>query len=43
VLASRPQCLGKGQTAAEGVTVSVLVSEDEDLIVGVDELLDLVV
>src|SRR6266851_5378029 len=34
---------GESETAAEGVTVGVLVSEDQDLLVGVDEVFDLVV
>ena len=42
MLAGRPQSLGKGKAAAEGVPVRVLVAEDEDLIIGVDELFYLV-
>src|SRR6476661_8296803 len=43
LLACRPQRLRERQAAAEGVPIGVLVSEDQDLFVGVDELLDLVV
>jgi hypothetical protein len=43
VLARGPQGLGEGEAAAERVAVGVLVSEDQDLLVGVDEVLDLVV
>jgi hypothetical protein len=43
VLARRPQGLGERKAAAERVAVGVFVSEDQDLLVGVDELLDLVV
>ena len=41
-LAGGPQSFGESKAAAEGVPVRVLVAEDEDLIVGVDELLYLV-
>src|ERR1700688_2143639 len=43
LLSSRAQRLGKREAAAEGVPVRILVSKDEDLLVGVDELFDLVV
>jgi hypothetical protein len=42
LLAGGPQSFGERKAAAEGVPVRVLVAEDEDLIVGVDELLYLV-
>jgi hypothetical protein len=42
VLAPRPERLGKREAAAKRVPVRILVAEDEDLLVGVDELLDLV-
>jgi len=43
LLAGRPQRFGKRQAAAERVSVSILVPEDQDVLIGVDELLDLVV
>src|SRR5260370_39251883 len=43
VLACGSQGFGESETAAEGVAVGILVSEDQDLLVGVDEVLDLVV
>jgi len=43
VLAGGAQSLGEGEAAAQRVAVGVLVAEDQDLLVGVDELLDLVV
>src|SRR4030088_2208811 len=43
LLPRRTQRLGERQAAAKGVAVCVLVPEDQDLLVGVDELLDLVV
>ena len=43
VLARRAQSLREREAAAEGVAVGVLVTEDQDLLVAVDELLDLVV
>jgi hypothetical protein len=43
VLASRPQGLREREAAAQGVAVRILVSEDQDLLVGLDEVLDLVV
>jgi hypothetical protein len=43
MLPGRSKRLGKRQAAAERVAVRVLVPEDQDLIVGVDELFDLVV
>jgi hypothetical protein len=43
VLARRAQGLGESEAAAERVAVGVLVTEDQDLLVGVDEVLDLVV
>jgi len=41
-LALSAQRLGEGQAAAQGVTVGVLVAEDEDLAVVVDQRLELV-
>jgi hypothetical protein len=43
LFALRSERLGKGETAAQRVAVGVLVAEDEDLLVGVDQLFDLVV
>jgi len=43
VLARRSQGLGEREAAAERVAVGVLVSEDQDLLVRLDEVLDLVV
>jgi hypothetical protein len=43
VLARPAEGLRERQAAAEGVAVGVLVAEDQDLLVGLDELLDLVV
>jgi hypothetical protein len=43
LFAGGPQRLTKSEAAAEGVAISVLVAEDQDLLVGVNELLDLVV
>jgi hypothetical protein len=43
VLARPAQGLREREAAAEGVAVGVLVAEDQDLLVGLDELLDLVV
>jgi hypothetical protein len=43
MLARGPQGLREGEAAAKCVAVCVLVSEDQDLLVGLDELLDLVV
>jgi hypothetical protein len=43
LFAGGAQRLRERQAAAEGVTVGILVPEDQDLLVGVDELLDLVV
>ena len=43
MLARRAQRLREGEAAAEGVAVGVLVTEDQDLLVGVEELFDLVV
>lgn len=43
MLARRAQRLGERQAAAEGVAVGILVAKDQDLLVGLDELLDLVV
>src|SRR5260370_8737571 len=43
VLAGRSQRLGKGEAAAQCVSVGVLVPEDQDLLVGFDEIPDLVV
>ena len=43
VLAQGPQGFGERQAAAERVAVRVLVTEDQDFLVRVDELLDLVV
>ena len=42
LLAFGAQRLREGQAAAERVAVGVLVAEDQDLLVGVDEILDLV-
>jgi hypothetical protein len=42
LLAGGSQCLRKCKAAAKRVPVRVLVTEDEDLLVGVDEILDLV-
>jgi hypothetical protein len=43
VLACRSQRLRESKAAAERVAVGVLVAEDQDLLVGFDEVLDLVV
>ena len=43
MLARRAQRLREGEAAAEGVAVGVLVTEDQDLLVCVEELFDLVV
>ncbi|HZQ49466.1 MAG TPA: hypothetical protein VFB69_04075 [Candidatus Dormibacteraeota bacterium] len=43
MLARGAQRLSEREAAAERVAVGVLVSEDQDLFVGVDQLLDLVV
>jgi hypothetical protein len=43
VLACGAQRLREGEAAAQRVAVGVLVTEDQDLLVGLDELLDLVV
>jgi hypothetical protein len=43
VFARRTQRFGKRKAAAERVAVGVFVAEDQDLLVGIDELLDLVV
>ncbi len=43
VLARGAQRLREGEAAAKRVAVGVLVTEDQDLLVGLDELLDLVV
>ena len=43
VFARGTQSLGESEAAPEGVAVGILVTEDQDLLVGVDELLDLVV
>jgi hypothetical protein len=43
VFARGAQSLSERQAAPEGVAVGILVAEDQDLLVGVDELLDLVV
>jgi hypothetical protein len=43
VLAFGAQRLGERKTAAERVAVGVFVSEDQDLLVCVDEVLDLVI
>ena len=41
MLARRAERLGECKAAAQRVPISVLVTEDEDLLVGVDQLLDL--
>jgi len=43
VFARCAQRLRKRKAAPKGVAVSVLVTEDQDLLVGVDQLLDLVI
>jgi hypothetical protein len=43
VLARGTQGLSEREAAAERVPVGVLVTEDQDLLVGLNELLDLVV
>ena len=43
LFAPRPQRFGEGEAAAERIAVGVLVTEDQDLLVGVDQVLDLVV
>jgi hypothetical protein len=43
VFALRPQRLREGKAAAEGVTIGVLMTEDQDLLVRVDEVFDLVI
>jgi len=43
VLAGGAQSLREGEAAPERVAVGVLVTEDQDLLIRVDELLDLVV
>jgi len=43
VLARRAQSLREGEAAAEGVAVGVLVTEDQDLLVRLDQILDLVI
>jgi hypothetical protein len=43
VLAGGPKRLSEGEAAPERVAVSVLVTEDQDLLIGVEELFDLVV
>jgi hypothetical protein len=43
LLAGRAKRLSERQAAAQRVPIGVLVAEDEDLFVGLDELLDLVV
>jgi hypothetical protein len=43
VLAPGAQRLRESEAAAKRVAVRVLVTEDQDLLVGLDELLDLVV
>ena len=42
VLACGAQRLRESEAAAQRVAVGVLVTEDQDLLVGLDELLDLV-
>jgi len=43
VLALRPQRLREREAAAERVSVGVLVTEDQDLLVRLDQILDLVI
>ena len=43
VLALRPECFGEGKAAAKRVAVGVLVAEDQDLLVGLDEIPDVVI
>ena len=42
MLAGGPKGLRKRQAAPKGVPVRVLVAEDEDLLVGIDEVFDLI-
>jgi hypothetical protein len=43
VFARGSQSLGEREAAPEGVAIGVFVAEDQDLLVGVDQLLDLVI
>ena len=43
VLARGAQSLSEREVAPKGVAIGILVAEDQDLLVGVDQLLDLVV
>jgi hypothetical protein len=43
MLPCRTQCFSERKAAAERVAVSVFVAEDQNLLVGLDEVLDLVV
>ncbi len=43
MLARSAQRLREGEAAAKRVAVGVLVTEDQDLLIGLEELLDLVV
>jgi hypothetical protein len=42
VFAGSAQSLSEREAAPKGVAVGILVTEDQDLLVGVDQLLDLV-
>jgi hypothetical protein len=37
------ECFGKREAASKRVSVGILVAEDQDLLVGFDQLLDLVI
>src|SRR5438094_1794326 len=43
ILALRPECFGEGEAAAKRVAVGVLVAEDQDLLVGLDQVPDVVI
>jgi len=43
ILAFRPQRLREREAAAERVAVGVLVTEDQDLLVRIDQIFDLVI
>jgi hypothetical protein len=43
LLAGGSERFREREAAAEGVTVGILVAEDQDLLVGIDQVLDLVV
>ena len=42
VFAGGPERFGESEAAPERVAIGILVAEDQDLLVGVDQLLDLV-